>query len=649
MHPAKRFLTVILVLCLLAVSAARLAAQQPPPAEGNEPELLAVLQSDAPLFDKAKACQRLAVIGTKDAVPVLAELLGNPQMSHYARYGLEPIPDPSVDEALRDALGKLEGGLLVGVINSIGMRRDAQAVDDLEKLLGHSEPGVAAVAAAALGRIHSTDAVRILQGALEDSASRRPAVAAACLTAADMLLSEGKQAEAVALYDTLRETDLPKHLEIAALDGAIRARGSAGLPLLAECLRSEDQALFRVALRMAQELPGSDVTRTLVEELAKLEPQNASRKALVIYVLGARGDKAALPVVLEAAKRGPEEIRLPAVRMLAGLGDVSAVPVLLETAIEAEGELAQAARDSLAELPGREVDSAVAAMLGESKGQQLLIVIELVGRRGIGAAVPALEKLADGPSAEVSTAAIGALGSTVGLDDLSMLIDRLVRPKSAEAASAAKEALRRACLRMPDRDVCAGKLIEPMAEVKVDLLDLLGVVGGARALEGVSAAARQGSEELQDAATRVLGEWMSPDAAPVLLDLAKTGNSKFRVRALRGYLRIARQLDVPIEGRIAMCREALAVAQRDDEKALALEVLGRHPSAESLSLVVPYLDNESLKEAASAAAVAIAEKIRDTHPAAVAEAMKKAIEATSDSELAGRAKRLLRRAGAKRR
>jgi len=672
MHPARRFLSVVLIPCLLAVSAGRLAAQQPPPAEGDEPQLIAVLRSDATLFDKAKACQRLAVIGTKEAVPVLAELLGNEELSHYARYGLEPIPDRSVDEALRDALGKLEGGLLVGVINSIGMRRDAQAVDDLKKLLGSADAEVAAAAAGALGRIHTPDAVQALRGALADSASLRPAVADACLTAADMLLSEGKQVEAVALCDVLREADLPKHLQIAAVGGAIRARGSAGLPLLVECLHSEDKALFRVALGVAQELPDGEVTRTLIEELPKLEPPPGKapkelavvkaeygaedkwvdvRQALVIYVLGARGDKAALPVVLEAAKSGRPDIRLAAVRMLAGLGDVSAVPVLLKTAVEAEGELAQAARDSLAELPGREVDSAVAAMLDESKGEQLLTVIDLVGRRGIASAVPALEELADSASAEVSTAAIGALGSTVSLGELSALIDRLVRPKSPEVASAAKEALGRACLRMPDREVCAGKLIERIGEAptgaKVDLLDLLGVVGGKKALEVVSATAKEGSEELQDAATRVLGEWMSPDAAGVLLELAKTGNHKFRIRALRGYLRIARQLDVPTQGRIAMCGEALSVAQRDDEKKLALEALGRYPSAKSLSLVAAYLDDESLKEVASAAAVEIAQKILDAHPVAVAEAMKKAAEATSDAEVAGRAKRLLRRARAK--
>ena len=63
--------------------------------------LVAVLKSDASVFDKAKACQRLAVVGDEKAVPALAALLADESLSNYARYGLEAIPDPAVDNALR--------------------------------------------------------------------------------------------------------------------------------------------------------------------------------------------------------------------------------------------------------------------------------------------------------------------------------------------------------------------------------------------------------------------------------------------------------------------------------------------------------------------------------------------------------------------
>ena len=120
------------------------------------PKLVEILEdSNASEFAKAKACQRLAVVGDKTAVPALAALLGDPKLAHYARFGLEPVSHPSADKALRDALGGLEGNLLIGVINSIGRRKDPKALDALAELLHGDDDDVAEAARAALGRIRS--------------------------------------------------------------------------------------------------------------------------------------------------------------------------------------------------------------------------------------------------------------------------------------------------------------------------------------------------------------------------------------------------------------------------------------------------------------------------------------------------------------
>jgi hypothetical protein len=117
-------------------------------------KLTALLQDPgASVYARAKACQRLAVVGDKSAVPALAALLGSPQLSLYARTALETMPDRGADDALRAALGKVQGKLLAGVINSIGKRRDANAIGALEKLRHNADAEVAGSANAALARI----------------------------------------------------------------------------------------------------------------------------------------------------------------------------------------------------------------------------------------------------------------------------------------------------------------------------------------------------------------------------------------------------------------------------------------------------------------------------------------------------------------
>jgi HEAT repeat protein len=727
-------------LAAAVVLPAMVRAQQQPPAPGDEQQLIAVLQkADSPAFERAKACQTLAVIGTKRCVPVLAGLLSDEQLAHYARFGLEPIPDPSVDVALRAAMGKLHGKLLAGVIGSIGIRRDAKAVDALKEHLGHGDRDVAAAAAAALGRIATPESVQTLEQALRGAEDLRPAVGDACLTACDMLMAAGKRDDAAGLYDAVFKAPMPKFIKIAAAHGAIRARGAAGVPLLIEYLRSEDKDLFGVALRVARELPAAEVTGALVAELGKLKPAPEERVAKVVVIvkaeygandkwadvtdrlaaaihnntlsitagndlagdpapgvvkrlrvtyrlgdkestvevpekevfevagdrmtehprhvalislLGDVGDQNALPVVLEAAKSGAWDVRLAAFRVLARLGDARAVPMLLETAIGGQGELAETARGRLAGLKGQAVDDGVAAAYASSKGRARVILTDLVGQRGIRSLVPALLKDADSQDEQTRHAAIGALGLTVGLDNLDALVARLIEPKSPQDAGPVRDALQKACLRMPDRDAAAAKFLARVPQAPVEtkgvLLELAGTVGGAKALEGVAAAARDPSEELQDAATRVLGEWMSADAAPVLLDLAKTaGNNKFKVRAMRGYIRIIRQLDLPADQKLAMAKTALGAAWRDEEKRLVLESVTRIPSPESLALAVSHLDDTALKDQAGLSAVMIGEKIVQRQPAAVAEAMKRVLEATKNKDLTRRARTLVDRAGGK--
>ena len=117
--------------------------------EAKEAELIAILRSDAPKSAKAITCKHLAVYGTEHAVPELAKLLPDPQLTSWARTALEAIPDPSADEALRSAMGSIDSSRpLIGVINSIAVRLDEQAVDGLVEHLDHDDEQVAVAAGA---------------------------------------------------------------------------------------------------------------------------------------------------------------------------------------------------------------------------------------------------------------------------------------------------------------------------------------------------------------------------------------------------------------------------------------------------------------------------------------------------------------------
>ncbi len=155
------------------------------------------------------------------------------------RTAIEAIPGDEADEALRAAADSLDGRLLVGMINSIGVRRDTGAVDALIKRLQDTDANVASAAAVALGRIGNPAAATALRQSLAAAPAQvRSAIAEGCVLCAERLHADGNAAEAIAIYDEVRNADLPEQRIIEATRGAILARNQEGIPLLLEQLRS---------------------------------------------------------------------------------------------------------------------------------------------------------------------------------------------------------------------------------------------------------------------------------------------------------------------------------------------------------------------------------------------------------------------------
>lgn len=596
----------LLLMVMLAIAVPVGAAESQ-----DSAALAAILKSDAPKAEKALTCKRLAVWGTADAVPALSPLLEDPELASWARIALEAIPGPAADKALRDAMGKVDGRLLIGVVNSIAVREDAEAVEGLAKLLKGDDADVASAAAAALGRIGNAEACKTLEAALGDTPEAvQSAVAEGCVYCAQHLMAEGEMDEAAKVYDTVRQAKVPKQRIVEATRGAILARGADGVPLLFEQLQSGDEKLVQIALMTARELSGKGVTEAIVANVPKLA---AERQPLLILALADRGDPAVLPAMLAAVKDGPDSVRVAALDAVKRMGDASCVPVLLQVAATGDKEAASAARKALEELPGDGVNEAITSRLEDAKGAEREVLIDLVGRRRI-PAVAALIKAAGDSDDAIRAAALTSLGETVDLEHVAVLIDRVVAPNNAADRESAAKALRAACVRMPEREACAKQLVDAMAKAvaaeKVTLLETLGAMEGPTALKAVGDAAKGSDEQLKDVASQLLGKWMTVEAAPVLIELAKSDiGNKYQVRALRGYIRIVRQFQVPEKDRAEMCRQALAAAQRDDEKKLVLEVLQRYPSIGTMQVAVEMAKTKSLADDAKAAALVIAQQI----------------------------------------
>ena len=605
---------ILIATALMVVSSRGAVAEEFKISPQVEQEQLAILRSDSPKADKAIACKKLAIDGSAASVPDLAKLLSDPELASWTRIALEAIPGTEADEALRKATESLDGVLLVGVINSIGVRRDAAAAELLTGRLKDQDAEVASAAAVALGKIGTAEAAEALQEALAGSPKEvRSAVAEGIVLCAERQLADGKAAEAVALYDAVRKAEVPPQRVAEATRGAILARGADGISLLVEQLRSPDDSMFQLGLTVAREFPGEYIDKALAAELESAPPQRA---ALIVTAMADRPLTVDVPSIAEAATatRGGKPVQLAAIRALGRIGNSSATPALLAAAIGDDLELSEAAKQALADLPGDDVNKQIVAMLPQVQGKAYPVLIELVGRRRI-QANDTLLKAVEHRDAAVRKAALLALGETADLKGLPALIAQVTTPKNADDVQVAQQALRAASIRQADREAAATQLAAAYertssAETKSTLLEILGAMGGAKALATVHAAAKSRDPQLQDVSTRLLGEWMTADAAPVLLDLARRGpGDKYQIRAVRAYIRIARQFALPDDQRTQMIRDAFVIARQPAEQKLVMEVLRRYPSEETLQMAISAMSNSAVKDDASATTLAIAQQL----------------------------------------
>jgi len=596
-------------------------AQFEKPSPKNEADLIAVLRSDKPEGDKAIACKYLSIYGSDMAVPELAKLLANEHLASWARIALEAIPGPVSDEALRKASESLSGNLLVGVINSIGVRGDAKAVDLLAQRLNDKNEDVAAAAAVALGHVGNSatpGSVRealvgssmLLRKALSQGSMKlRNGAAEGCILCAEKFLAGGNELEAAKLYDEVRKAEVPRPRMLEATRGAILARKAEGIPMLVELLRSNDEGLFQIALGSARELSGNEIDKALAGELEKLFPERA---ALVVTAMADRKETVDLLAVLRAAAKGHKQVRLAAIDAVGRIGNDTCVAPLLESAADGDSELAKAATEALVNLPGTAVDKDLVSRLSKAEGKTYPVLIEVVGQRRIDATQELLKALNSSDRA-VKSAALTALGNVVPDKYLSVLINQVVAQKDPELAQTAQLALKTAAVRMPDREACAAEISSAVDKApvatKVVLLDILAAVGGTKALAAVGAAGKSPDATLQDTSSELLGKWMTPDAAPVLLELAKRSDNKYQGRSIRGYIRVARQMTMSEEQRVEMCKSALEATKKPEEQKLVLVVLKQYPSLDMLRLAVKAAQTPELKADAKEAAEAIAQKL----------------------------------------
>lgn len=635
---------------LLAATAVALLGQNAAPSLPDEAaKLVALLESNAPVYDKAMACRRLAVIGDKSAVPALASLLTDEKLATYARSGLEAIPGPAADDALREAVGRLHGELLLGVLDSIGKRRDPRAVGAVAQLLRSEEGRVAETAARTLGYVGTAEAAGVLRDALnEGPANLRPAVGTACLICAEKLEQQGDRRLALALCEAVRQTPVPKPIALAATHRAILARGREGLPLLAALLDSVDEDRFRLGLQVAREL-GAEACGTLT---ARFADRSAPRQALLIAAMSDVAPSAAVPVFIGAVAAQDPDVQRAAIGALGHVDSVAAVRPLIQALAPDNEDLRAAARASLRSLHARGAEAALLAGMKAADGEVRVELIGVLADRRYAAATDALLTEAGSPDENVAAAAFRALGDLAAPTHLPALVKLLLATNSDAVAVQAEAAVAAVAARLADPERRADSVLAALPSTdkpaaRAALIRVLGGIGGQGAFAAIGAALGAADTEVKDAALRAMADWPDARAAQPLLSVVKSATDEtHRTLALRGYVRLVRLTeDDDATATVRAYADVLALARNLEAKKLVLGGLADVAHPQALKLACEQLDDAAVRAEAAVAVVKIARATATTDPLGARAALGEVLETSPDQPVAAEARKILEQLG----
>jgi len=433
------------------------------------------------------------------------------------------------------------------------------------------------------------------------SGAWREHLSEAYLHCAATLDAAGNSNEAVKVYRQLSALQEPEMIRIRALSGLAEIEGQNALPALTAAMAAQSPRVQAVCIRLLTAIPGPEVTASMRNVFPNLPPTGQVR---LLTALATRGDASARPLLLEALKSKFADVRAAALSALGKMGDTASVRLLADAAARRQGAERNAARQSLARLPGSNIDAAIVAGIGSADAKVKSELILAAGERpapGSGSAL--IQSLGD-QDPDVRRSALSALKNVAGPAEIAPLLDFVQRSAGSDRKDAT-QALASALKKSPSAQLAtaiSAYRVASAIDLRLALLDAVGQTSSAEALPILREGLRDPNPEIARGAVLALTNWQDPAPLPDLLAVAEAAlTPALQTLSLRGALKL---IGVPSSRSTVESAKLLAGAMRlakdPAEKRTVLSLLPAYPCDETLNLAEQSLDDPAVVNEAKA-------------------------------------------------
>ncbi|MGC8743916.1 MAG: HEAT repeat domain-containing protein [Verrucomicrobiia bacterium] len=574
----------------------------------------------------------LEYIGGDESVETLMSVMkeNDPELRECARRALEKNPSKAALTALRGMLAtEQDKNIRIGLIHSLGEKRDADSVAQIAKFL--DTPETAQVAALALGKIATEPAI----GALTKALNKVSTAGDALIEAANRNLLAGNTKLARSVYQIVYDNGKEAITRGAALVGLAKADPEGSFRTVSAALNNNSDELLQRAAIIAIKEGYKDYSRRLMASFPALNPQAK------IHILGIV-DKSVEGDVIKATKETEQTVRVAAINSLSKIGGATSAPVLISIAASDSQPEKSAAESALAAISGTGVDAAIekAALSGETASR--VVAINSISSRRQVSSVPVLMKLISDNDAEVKKAAMKAIGR-IGGDNEFETIAKIAAQNQSKDAIAILESLAQ---RVSDKSAAANKVINVIGNDSAKLISFINVLvalGTDECLKPISGLLKSADVSAKETALKALSQWQSLSAVSYLLPVAtdQTVPQNQYNLALRAVTQIVKNSE---NGDVKTKADALIAvfnnARSDGDKKLVISAMAMVPEQRIANTLKTLIGDEKFKQEAAQAGIAVAEALSKTDRTTARELAAAIRNAKINDELTKRASRI---------
>lgn len=576
---------------------------------------------------------QLGWIGQDEAVPFLAEFLNDTRLAGPASRALVEINSDAARQVLAQALAHADEPNVTHLLEAVGQTRAKEGIAYVMPYATHAKKEIRKTALNALAKLADPSSAAFLgeQAALANYRYEDTNAFGAYLEYIAELNRNGNESFALkeALKLSKKLSNQEAQAKVSGLKLLVDLQGEKSLKALEKASRDKDKVVRVAALKMAEPFMINSRSAYWIKQLKKATPET---RAEMIPLLGKKNMPLLLPVIKAQFTSSYPALKLAAIEAVGRVSGESALEDLLTIAEAGNQDEVEAVKAALLKMEGKKINPSIANALPHLPVNAQVAMLDVLGNKGAHEQFTAIYPFVSSQDKGLQVAALKALSTTSGQDQLPMLFSLLNEEKDKENIEYLQKAIVFGLRDLKGNSAQANYTINEMDKVGVNqqaaYYPILSAIGGKEGLGKIEKAYLEGEGVNKLEAARALSQWKDDAALPALRNLIRENKDPeiFEV-GLRGALRLINASPtLPSDQKVLFLKEAMELSTTAAQRRSVLRALSAQKTFPALAYAGKFFSD---KELASQVASTVNE-IALSNPALQGELVKKYLHTTLD-------------------